>query len=201
MRLAAVVVVVSALFLIALVWVTTRVPAREGRRRRREEAEQRRRERELTGEEVPFAAWAYRRRPPGWYTDPWAPDAPHGDCYQRLWDGWDFGWTQCTRVLPCWREHPELHEGWLVWWDGERYDFNQCRPPTTDECRHPISHRFRGNDQRFSCDLCGLLGPCPHLRKRTWSGPTIGDSWHCYDCGTTHHAQTIPAPGTPGNSG
>lgn len=192
------IVLIATSCVILLLWLAGIPSRRRGRERHKEQAEQRRRERERTGEKVPVVKRS-RLRSPGWYSDPWARPNKTRDLHQRLWDGWEYGWTQHTRVLPHWSEHLELSEGWLVWWDGEKYDFDRCRPPTIDECRHPVAYRLRRSDRRFSCDLCGLLGPCPHIHKRTWTGPTVGPSWECYDCGKIHNAQLIPPPGSPGN--
>ncbi len=211
MRIAFGLVLETTAFLAVVVWLISEPPRRDEHRKA---AEERRQERESRGLLVPRARWWHRFSRPGWYTDPatpaermrasWAHGAPpqweeskrHN--FQRLWDGRGYGWTQYTRVLPGW--YPDPWSDWMRWWSGNDWNPDESRPPTVDECRHPRSYRITRYDRRFSCDLCGLLGPCPHVHKRVWSASTeIGSSWECYDCGARHHGQLIPPPGSPGN--
>ncbi len=154
--------------------------------------------RQEAGPEVPERRF-FDFHPPGWRVDPWAPRGCHTQHYQRWWGGHREGWTKRTRVTAGWLPAPDS-SGYEQYWNGERWT-DERRPPSPDCCSHPRKWCKQRYDRRLSCRLCGYLGPCPHLHTRTWSGPTIGASWECYDCGVVYHAQTIPAPGTPGNPG
>ncbi len=169
-----------------------------------DEREERRRQRLESGTAVPRAIWWDRFRLPGWYRDPAVRRVvPQASTYLRLWDGWAYGWTQCTRRIPGWYPDPD-GSGWYIWHDGDDWDFGQQRRPAPEECVHPVDYdaRDRRSGRRF-CDLCrGWTGPCPHRHTRTWRDSTrLSDSWACDDCGAVRHGQIIPAPGTPGNPG